>query len=106
MAPASRIITSPAAGQCNVDDDCQFKCSVRKGGIRENPRGGKSVEFMSKVSEGLGVAKSKVLSFVQRTMSSAALISDDLYFKRSNGAAQSQYLKLTEDNFEDMTRTR
>ena len=106
MAPSPRIITSPAAGQFEVDADCQFKCSVRKGDIRENPRGGKSVEFKAKISEGLGVAKAKVLAFVQRTMNSAQLISEDLYFKKSKGAAQSQYLKLTEDNFEDMTRAR
>ena len=106
MAPASRIITTPAAGQFDTDADCQFKCSVRKGDVRTNPRGGTSVEFKAKISEGLGVAKAKVLSFVQDTMTSAQLISEDLYFKKSKGAAQSQYLKLTEDNFEDMTRAR
>jgi len=106
MAPASRIITSPAAGQFDVDADCQFKCSVCKGDIRENPRGGTSFEFKAKILEGLGVAKVNVLSFVQRTMNLAQLISEDLYFKKSKGAAQSQYLKLTEDNFEDMTRAR
>ena len=106
MAPASRIITSPAAGQFDVDADCQFKCSVRKGDIRKNPRGGSPHEFQARISEGLGVAKAKVLSFVRRTMNSAQLISEDLYFKKSKGAAQSQYLKLTEENFEDMTRAR
>ena len=106
MPQAPRIVASPAAGQFDVDADCQFRCSVRKGDIRENPRGGKSVEFKMKISEGLGVATAKVLSFVQRTMNSAQLISDDLYFKKSKGAAQSQYLKLTEDTFEEMTRSR
>ena len=106
MAPASRITTIPAAGQFDIDADCQFKCSVRKGDIRENPRGGPSFEFKAKISEGLVVAKAKVLSFVQRTNNSAQLISEDLYFKKSKGAAQSQYLKLTEDNFQDMTRAR
>ena len=106
MAPATRIINQPAAGQFDIDANCQFKCSVRKGDIRENPRGGTSVEFQAKISEGLAVAKAKVLSFVQRTMNSAQLISEDLYFKKSKGAAQSQYLKLTEDNFEEMTRAR
>ena len=106
MAPAPRIVASPAAGQFDVDADCQFRCSVRKGDILQNPRGGKSVEFKMKISEGLGVATAKVLSFVQRTMNSAQLISDDLYFKKSKGAAQSQYIKLTEDNFVAMTRSR
>ena len=39
-------------------------------------------------------------------MNSAQLISEDLYFKKSKGASQSQYLKLTGENFEDMTRAR
>ena len=94
MTLASRIITTPAAELFDVDADCQFKCSVRKGDIRENLRGGTSFEFMAKISEGLGVAKAKVLSFVQRTMNAAQLISEDLYFKKSKGAAQSQYLQL------------
>ena len=106
MAPASRIITSPAAGQFDVDAYCQFKCSVHKGEVRKNPRGGTPHEFKARISEGLGVAKAKVLAFVQRTMNLAQLISEDLYFKKSKGAAQSQYLKLTEDNFGDMTRAR
>ena len=39
-------------------------------------------------------------------MLSAQLISDDLYFKKLKGAAQSQYIILTDENFEDMTRVR
>ena len=39
-------------------------------------------------------------------MNSAQLISEDLYFKKSKGAPQSQYLKLTGGDFEDMARTR
>ena len=99
-------ITSQAAGPFDVELDFQFKCNVRKGDIRENPRGGTLVEFKAKISEGLGVAKAKVLSFVQRTLPSALLISDELYFKRSKGAAQSEYLALTEANFERMTKSR
>ena len=62
-------------------------------------------DFDTKISEGLDVTKAKVLSYV-RMMDSAELISEDLYFKKSKGAPQSQYLKLTVGNFEDMTRTR
>ena len=76
MAPASRIITSPAAGQFDVDADCHFKCSVRKGDIRENTREGAPHEFKERILEELGVAKAKVFSFVQRTMNSAQLISE------------------------------
>ena len=101
-----RTPTTSAAGPFDVELDFQFKCNVRKGDIRENPRGGTLVEFKAKISEGLGVAKAKVLSFVQRTLPSALLISDQLYFKRSKGAAQSEYLALTEANFEPMTKRR
>jgi len=100
-----RTIAAPAAGIFDIDADCLFKCNVRKGNILENPRGGTSFDFDTKISEGLDVAKAKVLSYV-RMMNSAQLISEDLYFKKSKGAPQSQYLKLTGVNFEDMTRTR
>ena len=101
----NRTIAAPAAGIFDIDADCLFKCNVRKGNILENPRGGTSFDFDTKISEGLEVAKAKVLSYV-RMMNSAQLISEDLYFKKSKGAPQSQYLKLTVGNFEDMTRTR
>ena len=73
--------TAPAAGPFDVEDEFQFRCSVRKGDVRQNPRGGKNVEFKAKISEGLGVAKAKVLSFMQRNLPSAQLISQELYFK-------------------------
>ena len=45
--------TAPAAGPFDADNEFQFRCYVRKGDVRENPRGGKLVEFMAKMSEGL-----------------------------------------------------
>mmetsp|Transcript_13073 Transcript_13073/g.28821 ORF Transcript_13073/g.28821 Transcript_13073/m.28821 type:complete len:84 (-) Transcript_13073:605-856(-) len=39
-------------------------------------------------------------------MNLAQLSLEDVYFKKSKGAPQSQYLKLTEDHFEDMTQSR
>ena len=104
MAPSTRA--TPAASPLDFDLDCQFKCFVSKGNIRDNPRGGKKVEFKSKISEGLGVTRAKVLAFVQRTMPSAQLISDDLYFKKSRGAAQSQYVVLTDESFKQFTKGR
>jgi len=98
--------TTPAAGAFDVEDEFQFKCIVRKGDVGENPRGGKNVEFKAKVSEGLVVAKAKVLSLVQRTLPSVQLISEDLYFKKSKGAPQSQYVVLTNDNFQQMAKAR
>ena len=102
----SRDNTTPPAGLFNIDDECQFRCLIRKGDRRENPRGGQQLEFKTRISEGLGVAKAKVLSFVQRTLPSARLISEDLYFKKSKGALQSQYILLTDDNCEQMVKTR
>ena len=98
--------SGPAAGPFDPEDEFKFKCFVRKGNIRQNPRGGEMVEFTAKISEGLGVAKAKVLSFVQRSLPSAQLISTDLYFKKSKGAPQSQYIVLTEENFLQLTRVR
>ena len=103
---ASRNNSGPAAGPFDPEDEHKFKCFVRKGDIRQNPRGGEMVEFTAKISEGLGVAKAKVLSFVQRSLPSVQLISDDLYFKKSKGAPQSQYMVLTEENFPQLTRVR
>ena len=101
-----RDSTTPPAGLFSVEDEFQFRCSIRKGDRRENPRGGQQVDFKTRISEGLGVAKAKVQTFLQRTLPSARLISDDLYFKKSKGAPQSQYILLTDDNFEQMTKTR
>ena len=39
-------------------------------------------------------------------MPSSQLISEDLYFKKSKGAPQIQYIVLTEEKFEAMTRAR
>ena len=106
MNSSSRVESTPAAGGFDADAACNFRCSVHKGHIREGPRGGSTTEFQSIISEGLGVVLAKVLSFVSRTMSSEKLISQDLFFKKSKGAPQSQYVKLTEDNFKDMMKTR
>lgn len=82
----SRRNATPATGPFNADNEFQFKCSVRKGDVRQIPRGGTIVEFTAKILEGLAVAKAKVLLFVRRTLPSAQLISEDLYFKKSKGA--------------------
>ena len=83
-----------------------LKCTVRKGDIRNNPRGGTVGEFRVKNSEGIEVLRDKALSFLRRTLPNSQLISEDVYFKNSKGAPQSQYIILTNDNFEDLTRQR
>ena len=64
------------------------------------------MEFKSNISEGLVVVLAKVLSYVNRTIPSVQYISKDLFFKKSKGASQSQFIKLTDDNFKDMTKSR
>ena len=91
--------TAPAAGPFDTDNEFQFKCYVRKGDVRENPWGGKLVEFMAKISEGLDAAKANILSFARRALLSAQLMPKDLCFKKYKGASQSQRLVLTEQNF-------
>ena len=61
---------------------------------------------MVKISEGLDAVKAKAISFVRREMENAQLITEDVYFKKSKGASQSQYCMLTNENFQDLTRWR
>mmetsp|Transcript_3889 Transcript_3889/g.4566 ORF Transcript_3889/g.4566 Transcript_3889/m.4566 type:complete len:178 (+) Transcript_3889:93-626(+) len=96
----------PDAGHFDKDAEYRFKCYVRKGDVRTNPRGGTPFDFTVKISEGLEVAKAKVLTFVRRSISGAQLISEYLYFKRSKGCPQSQYVTLSDENFESMTERR
>ena len=97
--------TPRATGPFNAEDKFQFRHSIREGGgIRENPRGSKNVEFKAKVPDGLRVTKSKILSFAQRSLPSSQIISEDLYFKRSKGAPQSQYVMFTEEIFSRLTK--
>ena len=57
------------------------------------PRGGETIEFKMKISEGLGVATAKVLSF-ERTINLAQLISEELYFKKSKGGGAESIPKV------------
>ena len=97
---------APAAGPFDADDEFQFKCCARKGDVRENPWGGKLVEFMAKISEGFEVAKAKVLSFVWQALPSAQLMSEYLHFKKSKGASQNQCLVLIDQNFREKMKAR
>ena len=94
------------AGPLEVDAEYHFKITARKGDIRENPWGGKTGEFKLKILEGLQVAKAKVLPFVSWELPNQTLINEDLHFKNSKGAAQSQHMALKEENFEQLIRAR
>ena len=96
----------PAAGVFNNDAEYRFKCHVRKGNVTDNPRGGTPFDFTVKISEGLYVAKAKVQSLVRRTLPQAQLITEDLYFKKAKCTPQSQYVILTDENFESLTERR
>ena len=70
---------SSNAGPLDVNMECQFKCTICKGDIRDNPRGGTSTDFKVKISEGVEVVKARALSFVHHMLLNAQLISDDVY---------------------------
>ena len=70
--------TVPNAGLFDVNADCKFKCTIRKGDIKDNPRGGTAGEFLVKISEGLDVVKAKAISFVQRKIKNSQLITEDV----------------------------
>jgi len=99
--------TAPAAGDF-THSDFWFRLAVRKGNINENPRSGVHNEFTSKISEGLDVLEAKALSFLCRSpdLPNTQLLSENLYFNKAKGSPQSQYVKLTTANFEDLTKRR
>ena len=99
-------MTQANAGLFDPNMEFNLKCTVRKGDIRNNPRGRAVGKFRVKISEGLEVLRAKALSFLHRTLPTSQLISEDVYFKKSKGAPQSQYIILTNNNFEDLMRQR
>ena len=97
----------PRAGNFDTQTEYKAKVTIRKGAIGENPRGGVVQNYTIKVSEGFAVLKAKALSFRTATeFSGARLISEDIYLKKAKGAAQSQFVPLTEENFEANLRAR
>ena len=90
------------SGPLELDAEYRFKMCMRKGDIRENPWGGKTGEFKLKISEGLWVAKAKALTFVSWELPNQTLMNEDMHFKKSKGAAQSQCISLGEQNFEQL----
>ncbi len=86
-------------GKLNLNTDCKFKLTIRKGHIHENPRGGSIGEFAVQIGEGLGVVHAKALNCVRSLLPEASLISENIYFKKSKGASQSTFEILTTENF-------
>ena len=90
----------------NAEEEFEFRCSAHKGEVRENLRVGKNVEFKVKASKVLRATKAKVLSFAQRSLLSAQIISKDSHFKRSKGEPQSQHVVLIKEIFPRLTKVR
>jgi len=105
VLPAARV---PPAGAFSSAANYRFKLTVRKGNILENPRGGSVHELTFQISEGFSVLKAKALSVVRSapTLANANLISEEIFFKKTKGASQSQFVALNEGNLEDMARGR
>ena len=64
----TRSSVVPPAGILDIEVDCQFQCFIWTGDIRDNSRGGTLFDFKAKISEGLEVAKPKILSYLQRML--------------------------------------
>ena len=94
------------AGELNLNADCKFKRTVRKGNINENPRGGSIGEFVVQIGEGLGVVKAKALNCFRSLLPESDLISEEIYFKKSKGASQSSFVAFTTENFNSVSSVR
>ena len=61
--PLVESITKLFSGELNLNADCKFQVTVRKGNINENPRGGSIREFVVQIGEGLGVVNESLSIF-------------------------------------------
>ena len=95
-----------AAGDLPEGDN-ELKGSLTiKTGIREfNPRGGKTLEFRFKASEGYPVLKVRIQQIAKAA--DEQLPEDfQIFFKRSKNATQQKYTELHEDSFLDLLKAR
>ena len=98
------ITSAEEARTLDTKIETRFNSSVRKGDARKNPRGGAIANFKSYIGDGFGVAKERKLNCVRDAMPAFPLLKEYACFKKSKGAAQSQYISLNESNFEELTR--
>ncbi|KAG7364410.1 hypothetical protein IV203_037612 [Nitzschia inconspicua] len=92
-----------AAGDLPLNDDLACVLTIKKGSIRDNPRGGTSKTLSFRVSEGLAVLKAKI----QETPLQPPLLEDfEVFFRRTKTSVQASYVPLSSDNFTDQLKHR
>ncbi|KAG7345861.1 hypothetical protein IV203_038804 [Nitzschia inconspicua] len=92
-----------AAGDLPLNDDLACVLTIKKGSIRDNPRGGTSKTLSFRVSEGLAVLKAKI----QATPLQPPLLEDfEVFFRRTKTSVQASYVPLSSDNFTDQLKHR
>ena len=76
------IVTSTATdGTFDMQMETRFKLSVRKGDVRNNPRGGGTITKLTKIGDVFGVAKARALSGFRKSMPTFQLLTEDVCFK-------------------------
>ena len=107
MVPPAATPRAARAGPLDPSAEHKAQVTIRKGNISENPRGGVVQHYTIRVSEGFDVLKAKALSFrTSAEFAGARLVNENVYFKKSKGAAQSQFIALDADNFETQIANR
>ena len=77
----STIINSTATdGTFDMQMETRFKLSVRKGDVRNNPRGG-TITKLTKIGDVFGVTKARALSGFRKSMPTFQLLTEDVCFK-------------------------
>ena len=100
--------SSIPAGIFDVNQEYLLKVTVRKGDIRNRPRAGVVVNSTIRVCDGIEVLKAKAFNLMRRSpdLTNMTLISEEIFFKKAKCSAQSQFVPLTDENYEDLTRAR
>ena len=94
------------AGIFDVNQEYLLKVTVRKGDIRNRPRAGVVINSTIRVCDGIEVLKAKAFNVMRRSpdLTNTTLISEEIFFKKAKCSAQSQFVPLTDENYEDLTR--
>ena len=91
----------------NSDFDYNAVLTVRKGRIENNPRGGTKTELKFRPSEGYDVLMAKLMTKVNGAeFNNPNLIDGHVWFMRTKKAAQTRFVKLSSENFEDQVKYR
>ena len=88
------------AGTLGIQIETLFKSSVGKEDTSSNLRVGAITNFKSKIGDGFGITNARALSGVRDPMPAFQLLTEDVHFKKSKGAAQIQDIALNESDLE------